>query len=77
MKKSTIIILSVVGGIILLALLLFGWITGMYNSLVKLDEGVKQSWAQVENQYQRRVDLIPNLVEVVKGYASHEKEVFE
>jgi LemA protein len=77
MKKGTIILLSVLGGLVLLALLLFGWITGMYNSLVKLDEGVKQSWAQVQNQYQRRVDLIPNLVEVVKGYAAHEKEVFE
>jgi LemA protein len=77
MKKGTIIALSVTGGIILIILLLAGWITGMYNSLVKLDETVNQSWAQVQNQYQRRVDLIPNLVEVVKGYAAHEKEVFE
>jgi len=77
MKKSTIIILSVIGGLIVLAFLLVGWVTGMYNSLVKLDEGVNQAWAQVQNQYQRRVDLIPNLVEVVKGYAAHEKEVFE
>jgi LemA protein len=57
--------------------MLFGWVTGMYNSLVKSDEGINQAWAQVQNQYQRRVDLIPNLVEVVKGYATHEKEVFE
>jgi len=77
MKKSTIIILSVLGGIVLLALLLVGWVTGNYNSLVRTDEGVNQAWAQVQNQYQRRVDLIPNLVEVVKGYAAHEKEVFE
>ena len=77
MKKSTIIILSVIGGLLLIAFLLVGWVTGMYNSLVKLDEGVNQSWAQVQNQYQRRLDLIPNLVEVVKGYATHEKEVFE
>jgi LemA protein len=77
MKKSTIVILSVIGGLLLLAFLLVGWVTGMYNSLVKLDEGVNQAWAQVQNQYQRRVDLIPNLVEVVKGYAAHEKEVFE
>jgi LemA protein len=76
MKRSTIIILAVLGGLILLALLLFGWITGMYNSLVKLDEGVNQSWAQVQNQYQRRSDLIPNLVETVKGYATHESNVF-
>ena len=77
MKKNTIILLSVLGGIILLAILLVGWGTGLYNSLVKSDEGVNQAWAQVQNQYQRRVDLIPNLVEVVKGYATHEKEVFE
>jgi LemA protein len=77
MKKGTIILLSVLGGIVIIGLMLFGWVTGMYNSLVKSDEGINQAWAQVQNQYQRRVDLIPNLVEVVKGYATHEKEVFE
>ena len=77
MQRKTIIILSVVGGLLLLALMFFSWITGMYNSLVKLDEGVKSSWAQVQNQYQRRLDLIPNLVATVKGYATHESEVFE
>ena len=77
MKKNTIILISIIGGIILLAILIAGWATGLYNSLVKSDEGVNQAWAQVQNQYQRRVDLIPNLVEVVKGYAAHEKEVFE
>ncbi len=77
MKKNTIILLSVLGGIVLIAILLVGWVTGIYNSLVKTDEGVNQAWAQVQNQYQRRVDLIPNLVEVVKGYATHEREVFE
>ncbi|MBA4312807.1 MAG: LemA family protein [Chlorobiaceae bacterium] len=77
MKKGTIILLSVLGGIVIIGLMLFGWVTGMYNSLVKSDEGINQAWAQVQNQYQRRVDLIPNLVEVVKGYAAHEKEVFE
>lgn len=46
-----------------------------YNTLVKLDEGVNQAWAQVENQYQRRADLIPNLVNTVKGYADFEKSV--
>jgi LemA protein len=77
MQRKTIIILAVVGGILLLALMFFGWVTGMYNSLVKLDEGVKSSWAQVQNQYQRRLDLVPNLVATVKGYAEHESEVFE
>jgi LemA protein len=51
-------------------------IKGTYNSMVRMDEGVKAAWAQVENQLQRRYDLIPNYVETVKGYAKHEKEVF-
>jgi LemA protein len=48
-----------------------------YQSVVSLDEGVKSQWSQVENQLQRRFDLIPNLVETVKGYAAHEKGVFD
>ncbi|MBI3800648.1 MAG: LemA family protein [Deltaproteobacteria bacterium] len=48
-----------------------------YNTMVSLKEQVQSAWAQVENQLQRRNDLIPNLVETTKGYASHEKEVFE
>ena len=48
-----------------------------YNSMVSLDEGVTTQWANVETQYQRRADLIPNLVNTVKGYAEHEREVFE
>lgn len=48
-----------------------------YNSLQGLDEDVKASWSEVENQYQRRVDLVPNLVNTVKGYAKHEKETLE
>jgi LemA protein len=51
-------------------------VVGVYNGLVGSDQGVKQSWAQVENMLQRRYDLIPNLVSTVKGYASHEKEIF-
>jgi len=51
-------------------------IKGTYNSMVRMDEGVKAAWAQVENQLQRRYDLIPNYVETVKGYAKHEKDVF-
>jgi len=77
MKKGTIIILSIVGIILVIGILLFGWITGTYNSLVRQDETVSQAWAQVDNVYQRRADLVPNLVEVVKGYAAHEREVFE
>jgi len=52
------------------------WGVGVYNSLVSLDEGVTQAWSQVENQYQRRADLIPNLVNTVKGIADFEKETY-
>ena len=48
-----------------------------YNTIQTTDEGVTASWSEVLNQYQRRADLVPNLVNVVKGYASHEKEVLE
>ncbi len=70
MKKGLIILLVVVG----LIAILFGKFGGIYNNLVKGDEGVKSAWSQVENVYQRRADLIPNLVETVKGYATHEEK---
>ena len=72
MGKKAIIWFSVFIGIILIVPFLWG----TYNKLVKREEAVKSSWAQVENQYQRRTDLIPNLVETVKGYAAHEQETF-
>ena len=71
MKKSLIVI----GGIVLILLIFFLSIRGTYNRLVALDENVKTAWSQVENQFQRRLDLIPNYVETVKGYAKHEREV--
>ncbi len=76
MSKTLIAILGVIGLLLLIALIIVGWATATYNQLVSLDETVNQAWAQVENQYQRRYDLIPNLVETVKGYAKHEREVF-
>lgn len=66
----------VLGALILLAVLFAGWTMGYYNQFVNMDEGIKNAWAQVENQLQRRSDLVPNLVNTVKGYAAHEKEVF-
>jgi LemA protein len=77
MSRGAIIVLSIVAVIILIGLSVVGWGVSTYNRLVSYDENVKQSWGQVENQYQRRYDLIPNLVETVKGYAKHEEEVFE
>ena len=70
MKKSIIIIIAVVAVIVI-------WAVSMYNGLVTMDESVNSQWANVETQYQRRADLIPNLVNTVKGYASHEKETLE
>lgn len=62
---------------IIVVAVLFFWTKGVYNNMVTQDEGVKTAWSQVENQYQRRMDLIPNLVNTVKGYASHEKETLQ
>jgi LemA protein len=71
-QKTTLIVIGVV---LLVVLIPYGYLKGTYNSLVRMDEQVKAAWAQVENQLQRRYDLIPNYVETVKGYAKHEKEV--
>lgn len=65
---AVVVVLFIVG---------FSWVKGSYNTMVTQDEGVKTAWSQVENQYQRRMDLIPNLVNTVKGYATHEKETLE
>ena len=76
MSKGLKTLLIIVGIIILIIVIPYSYIKGTYNSLVTMDESVKGAWAQVENQLQRRYDLIPNYVETVKGYAAHEKEVF-
>jgi len=73
MKNKGLIALIAIG---IIVLMLVGSFFGAYNNLQALDESVNSSWAQVENQLQRRNDLIPNLVNTVKGYASHEKQIF-
>ncbi|MHB8483781.1 MAG: LemA family protein [Nitrospiria bacterium] len=60
-----------------IGLLFLSSLFSTYNRLVQMNEGIKSSWAQVDNQLQRRYDLIPNLVNTVKGYAAHEKEIME
>ena len=70
MKKSRVTLLVVIGILVVIV----GWVIGAYNGLVSLDEETNGKWAQVENAYQRRADLIPNLVNTVKGYADFEKE---
>ncbi|MEI7998815.1 MAG: LemA family protein, partial [Candidatus Omnitrophota bacterium] len=70
-------VLIALGVIVVLGIMAFGWYQSGYNQIVSLDQQVKSSWAQVENQLQRRFDLIPNLVSTVKGYAAHEKGILE
>ena len=73
MKKSVI----VVAGIVLVILLMVMWVIGSYNNMVTTSQAVDNQWAQVQNVYQRRADLIPNLVATVKGAAAHEKNTLE
>lgn len=75
MGKGLKTLIIVLGILLVIVIGTYSYVKGTYNSLVTLDEGVKGAWAQVENQLQRRYDLIPNYVETVKGYAAHEKDV--
>ncbi|HPY52428.1 MAG TPA: LemA family protein [Treponemataceae bacterium] len=76
MKKGMKVFLIVLAVVLLLIFSLYRFWAGNYNAMVQKSETVDAAWAQVQNQYQRRFDLIPNLVNTVKGYASHESEVF-
>ena len=68
--------LGLIGFVVVVAIIVF-WVVGMYNGLVRLRLQVKNAWAQIDVQLKRRHDLIPNLVETVKGYAGHEKQTLE
>lgn len=73
MKKSYIVLIVIA----VIAIGIFTWFKGTYNGMVRMQEGVSAQWSNVENQYQRRLDLIPNLVSTVKGYAEHEKTTLD
>ena len=73
MKKGLVVLIAVA----VLVLGGFVWVKNVYNQMVVSDEYIQSTWAQVENVYQRRADLIPNLVSTVKGYAAHESETLE
>ncbi|MFH1017230.1 MAG: LemA family protein [Pseudomonadota bacterium] len=76
-SKASIVLLSVLGVIAFFVIVAALYSVTMYNRFVSVNEGVNNAWAQVQNQYQRRADLVPNLVETVKGYAKHERETLE
>jgi LemA protein len=77
MSKGLKIVLVILGVTLVLMFMIAGKLITGYNQVITLEENVKGKWAQVENQLKRRYDLIPNLIETVKGYAKHEKEIFE
>ncbi len=76
MNRNTTVIVAALAVIAGISILFGGWYVSVRNSLVRTEQQVESAWSEVENQLQRRYDLIPNLVETVRGYASHEQEVF-
>lgn len=76
-KKSFTKIGIIIGVILFIVFFVYNLFAGNYNKMVSYDESISSAWSQVENQYQRRLDLIPNLISTVKGYAAHEKQIFE
>lgn len=77
MSKGLKIALVIIGILLLVGFSTFRWVINGYNNVIAMDENIKGKWAQVENQLKRRYDLIPNLIETVKGYAAHEEELFK
>ncbi len=76
MSRSLKIGCVVIGVLVVIVLGMYAYVKNTYNGFVTLEESVNQAWAQVQNVYQRRSDLIPNLVETVRGYAEHERDTF-
>ena len=77
MSKGLKIALIIIGILLLVGFSTFRWVINGYNNVIAMDENIKGKWAQVENQLKRRYDLIPNLIETVKGYAAQEEELFK
>jgi LemA protein len=77
MSRGLKIALIVVGIVLLIGFGTFRWLVSGYNNAIAMDENITGRWAQVENQLKRRYDLIPNLVQTVKGYAKHEEDLFK
>ena len=77
MSNTLKVVLIILGITVLFMIIMGGKLIAGYNHVIAMEENVKGKWAQVENQLKRRYDLIPNIVETVKGYATHEKEIFE
>jgi len=75
--KGWVVLIAVLVVLLLLGAGIIGWYIGGYNKAVNLEQGAEKAWADIDAALQRRLDLVPNLVSTVKGYASHEKELFE
>ena len=75
--KAWVVLVVILVVILLFGLGIFSWYIGGYNKAVNLEQGAEKAWADIDAALQRRLDLVPNLVATVKGYAEHEKELFE
>ncbi len=75
--KAWVLLIVAVIAVLLVGLMVFGWYVSGYNKAVNLEQGAEKAWADIDAALQRRLDLVPNLVSTVKGYAEHEKELFE
>jgi LemA protein len=75
-KKGTVGIIAVIAIVVVLGIIIGGWYIGIRNTLVTMEENINGEWAEIDNQLKRRADLIPNLVNTVKGFATQEREVF-